>query len=243
MSEIKCDCLCIRAIDYKENDKLITLYAFGRGKITAVIKGVKKPKAKLRYASSLLCFGAYILNEKNGYHTVITCDLIDSFYNIWTDIDKYYPALCALEILDGFSYDNAENDEIATLTIEFLKNLCYGNFNTKMLYLSYLSEAISMMGYEMNFDMSTDYDKVNGKSLFFDFSRGGLVYDSRRNHNAIEISDEISELFLKIKNKEKDYHIDNKNFIIIHNIFYQYMIYITETKFRSIEQYIAFLIG
>ena len=40
------DCLCIKSIDYKDNDKLVTLYAFGEGKITCLLRGVKKSKAK-----------------------------------------------------------------------------------------------------------------------------------------------------------------------------------------------------
>ncbi|MBO7736917.1 MAG: recombination protein O N-terminal domain-containing protein, partial [Clostridia bacterium] len=34
--EIKCNALVLRAVDYKENDKLLTLFTADRGKLTAV---------------------------------------------------------------------------------------------------------------------------------------------------------------------------------------------------------------
>lgn len=60
------DGLCIRTIDYKDNDKLITLYCAEKGKITATAKGVKSAKAKLKFCASPFCFGKYQLAAKTA---------------------------------------------------------------------------------------------------------------------------------------------------------------------------------
>ena len=59
MDIVSLDCLCLKAIDYKDNDRLVTLYASGKDKLTAVAKGCKSPKAKLKFAASPFCFGNY----------------------------------------------------------------------------------------------------------------------------------------------------------------------------------------
>ena len=41
----------LRASDYNENDKILTLLTAEKGKITAGIKGVKKAAAKLKFAA------------------------------------------------------------------------------------------------------------------------------------------------------------------------------------------------
>ncbi len=41
----------LRATDYLENDKILTLLTAEKGKITAGIKGVKKAGAKLKFAA------------------------------------------------------------------------------------------------------------------------------------------------------------------------------------------------
>ena len=51
--ESKTDALLLRAVDYGENDKIVTLLSADRGKIAARVKGVKKRGAKLRFAASL----------------------------------------------------------------------------------------------------------------------------------------------------------------------------------------------
>ena len=63
--DISFDALCLKSIDYKDNDKIVTLYAVNKGKISIVAKGVKKQKAKLKYAVAPLCFGNYYVNTKS----------------------------------------------------------------------------------------------------------------------------------------------------------------------------------
>ena len=62
--EVKVNALVIKAVDYKDNDRILTLYSLEKGKITAGIKGVKKAGAKLKFASEPFCFAEYILAEK-----------------------------------------------------------------------------------------------------------------------------------------------------------------------------------
>ena len=44
--DVKTEAVVLQTIDYKDNDKLLTLFSPTMGKITAGIRGVKKPKAK-----------------------------------------------------------------------------------------------------------------------------------------------------------------------------------------------------
>ena len=53
--EIKADALLLRAADYGENDKIVTLLTAEYGKIAAAMKGVKKAGAKLRFAAQPFC--------------------------------------------------------------------------------------------------------------------------------------------------------------------------------------------
>ena len=42
LSLVKCNGVVIKALDYKENDKLVWLYTDNYGKITTVARGAKK---------------------------------------------------------------------------------------------------------------------------------------------------------------------------------------------------------
>ena len=80
--EVKVNAIVIRAVDYKDNDRILTLYSLEKGKITAGIKGVKKAGAKLKFASEPFCFAEYILAEKNGRYTVTSASYYESFYDL-----------------------------------------------------------------------------------------------------------------------------------------------------------------
>ena len=54
--EEKLNALMLRGVDYKDNDKMLTLYSLERGLVSAGIKGVKKAGAKLKFASQPFCF-------------------------------------------------------------------------------------------------------------------------------------------------------------------------------------------
>ena len=56
----------IRAVDYGENDKILTLLSAERGKISAGIKGVKKAGAKLKFAAQPFCLAEYVLTGRGG---------------------------------------------------------------------------------------------------------------------------------------------------------------------------------
>lgn len=80
MDIVSLDCLCLKAIDYKDNDRLVTLYASGKGRLTAVAKGCKSPKAKLKFAASPFCFGNYQLTSGKGGLVITGCDQYDGFF-------------------------------------------------------------------------------------------------------------------------------------------------------------------
>ena len=250
MNELKYECLCIRSMDYKDNDKLITLYAFGNGKITANCRGVKKPKAKLRYAASILCFGTYYLTGRNGFYTVTGCDQIDSFYGLWGDIDKYYPALSAIEMLDKFGGDSEISDNLATSTLLFLKSLCYEKIaNIPLFYLKHLYDNLAIIGYKVTADTCACCGNSNGKRAYFSSSNGGVVYECCRGYDSVYMEssqlDMISKLCENSSNELMSQSVsipDNlSDIMFLIGVLSGYVEHIVEKKLKAAKEYVNFL--
>ena len=151
------DAICIRSIDYQENDKIITLYGTDVGKITMSAKGAKKPKAKLKYAASPLCFGHYYYSEKGNKKTLVGCDMYDSFFPIAQDPEKFYAAIVILEVLDKMGMENDFNSNVFVVAVKAIKELCYGNEPIKEYLYSVLKEMLLALGYECNAITLLDY--------------------------------------------------------------------------------------
>lgn len=141
------DGLCIRTTDYRDNDKLITLYCAEKGKITATAKGVKSAKAKLKFCASPFCFGKYQLAAKNGRYTVAGCDVYDGFFSLTTDIESYYCGGCVLEVLDKTTAEGDFIGDLFTAALRALKSLCYEDSENREVLKKFLTQAVCALGF------------------------------------------------------------------------------------------------
>ena len=58
--QIKIQAIVLNKVDYKDNDRVLTLFSPQKGRVTVSCKGVKKQNSKLRAGSELFAFGTYI---------------------------------------------------------------------------------------------------------------------------------------------------------------------------------------
>lgn len=64
---------CCARPSTRSTDRLIRIFTPGRAVLTAAVKGVRRPKAKLKFAAQPFSVNEYTLAEKNGYFTVTGC--------------------------------------------------------------------------------------------------------------------------------------------------------------------------
>lgn len=147
--EIKVNAIVLKSIDYKENDKLLTLFSLELGKITAGIKGVKKSGAKLKFASEPFCFAEYILVEKGGRYTVINATYLDSFYNLRLDLKKYYTANVISNAVYEYALDGEPNENLFDFSLNAIKNICYGEKIEIVSTLKFLLNLTADAGYQI----------------------------------------------------------------------------------------------
>lgn len=236
MSELKCDAICLKSMDYKENDKLITLYAFGVGKLTVSVRGVKKPNAKLKFAASPMCFGKYILNEKNGYYTLITCDMVDNFYDIRLDVDKFYISAIMLELLDKAVKPEDNGDNIAVLTLAALNELCYETSEIKITYLNFILRFLDIFGYKVCLNGCAACGAEESINIYFSPKFGGVVFDCCYKNDGELISYDIYKILVSLsKNDLKQ--INKVNFNLVQGLLYGYIKFVLG-EVNSIESYI-----
>lgn len=145
MAEIKVNALMLRAVDYLENDKILTLLTAERGKITAGVKGVKKAGAKLKFAAQPFCFAEYILTERGGRYTVIQASECESFYELRCDVNKYYAACAVCEAAICLTADGDGGSDMFTLCVRALRDMCGGD--ERLALSSFLLAALRSSGY------------------------------------------------------------------------------------------------
>ncbi len=199
--EEKLKAVVLRAIDYKENDKLITLFSLEEGVVTAVARGVKKANAKLKFAAAPFCFCEYVLAKKGDKRTVVSAEIIESFYSLREDIFKLYAGSAALEFVYLFVKEGMENGRLFVLLMDFLKNLCFSEADAYVLLVKFLLEALALAGYEITVDKCAKCRKTIKNRAFFDFGIGGGICEDCRDGMSVEINPSTLKLLNDVNNR------------------------------------------
>lgn len=119
----KIEGIIISEVDYKESSKIINILTPELGIIGLIARGTKKIKSNLSGVTSKLTYGYFHINYKeNKLSNLIEVDIINSFKNIRTNLDKISYATYLLE-LSSLAYKHEENKEIYNLLIASLKKI------------------------------------------------------------------------------------------------------------------------
>ena len=196
--EEKCRAVVVRAVDYKDNDKILTLFSLEGGLISAAIRGVKKAGAKLKFAAQPFCFCEYVLNKKGDKRSVVSADIIESFYPIREDIEKYYSGAVALEFVNDFVQEGMEGESLFLLLLEFFKSLCYTDAPPKLALAKFLLGALSFAGYELSVGGCYKCRKSIKNRAFFDFNIGAGVCENCHENTDVEINPATLDLLADI---------------------------------------------
>lgn len=118
--------LILKSVDYKENDKLCRAFTMEHGLITVKLAGVKKPKAKLKFAAQPFAFySARFLSVKGGFYTPLDIVTDESFYDLCLDLQKFTAANVCGEIADGAFADGEQCPIAFVELLKALKSILY----------------------------------------------------------------------------------------------------------------------
>lgn len=170
--DVKTDAIVLQSIDYKDNDKLLTLFTPSLGKITVGARGVKKATAKLAFAAQPFCFAEYVLAEKGGRYTLTGAYLHESFFSLRYDIVRFYAACAATEVCLAILLENEQYEGLFIGLIECLKALALAEEDVAESVISFILIALRESGYPLDLGFLEECDGEIGDKLWFDFSDG-----------------------------------------------------------------------
>ena len=173
--EKKINALMLRAVDYGENDKILTLLSAEEGRITAGIKGVRKAGAKLKFAAQPFCFAEYILAVSGDRYTVVQASECESFYELRTDVNRFYAASAVCEAAIALTYEGDGGKEIFSDCVHALTDMCRGDEGFALI--TFLVKVLRHSGYGVGLDacVKCGAPLINSDKLRFDMDTGGFT--------------------------------------------------------------------
>lgn len=172
--EFKADALLLRAVDYGENDRMVTLLTAERGKIAASLKGVRKAGARLRFAAQPFCFAEYVFAARGGRNTVTSAALHDGFYALCEDVTRYYAAAVVTETCDRISLEGMQAAPLLVAAVTALEGLCA---DETLALLTFLLAALAYAGYPVETGACPACGRVPAGRMRFSFADGAFFCD------------------------------------------------------------------
>ncbi len=102
-------------------DKMLTLLTPNLGKISCSAKGARKPNSSLLAGTQMFCFGEYLMYKGTNTYHINSCESIEMFYKIRTDLEKLKYAIH----IDKIILDVTEENENCYNILQLLLNTLY----------------------------------------------------------------------------------------------------------------------
>lgn len=138
--------IVIRTVDYKDNDRMLTLLTRDYGRMSAKIRGAKKPASKLFAAASLFCCGEYSFYEKHARYGVKSCTIRKTFFNLQSDYDAYAAACFIADAVDKVAQEDDDASSLFVLTANALYALDTGLASTALVLCYFLQRLLYIEG-------------------------------------------------------------------------------------------------
>ena len=118
MGTIKMSGIIISENNLGDYDKMLTMLTPGVGKISCVAKGARRQRSALLAGTQFLCFGEYLMYKGANTYNINSCETIEVFYKLRTDLDKLNYAVEITKIVKDVTeeeirkiYEDAYKDE------------------------------------------------------------------------------------------------------------------------------------
>ena len=174
------------------------------GKITAVLKGCKSPSAKLKFAFQPFCFAEFSVIKNGKFYQIIDAKLIDSFFDLTTDLNTYYLSSLVLEVASLSVDFEEQNPSLFLLLVNSLKFMCYGKLPADLVALKFLIDVSNILGYRINYKKCLSCGMDYFGKIFLNLDNGEFVCDSCKTDSSIQLSNQAFSLLKILSSTEYD---------------------------------------
>jgi len=191
--------IVLKLADYKEADKLASIFTLEQGIISAKFAGVKKEKAKLKALAQPFVFAEFNLNVKGNLKQVINASLTDNFYPILNDYNKTICAYIVLDIINTILPQNKPENELFILTLNTLKNIEKNN------------EFIATIDYILRFFTFSGLEIILPEKEYIYFNKFNGEFEEKSTQNSVQIDKKIYAILKEINSNFKQNSASENN--------------------------------
>ena len=147
MGTIKTSGIIISESNLGDYDKMLTMLTPGLGKISCVAKGARRQRSALLAGTQLFCFGEYMMYKGANTYNINSCDTIEVFYNLRTDLDKLNSAIEIAKIARDVTEENENCYKILQMLLNTLYTLSETDKDIDLVISTFKLKLLCFLGF------------------------------------------------------------------------------------------------
>ena len=189
MGIIKTKGIILSESNMNDFDKMLTILT-PNGKIGCAAKGARKPKSLLMAGTQFLCFGEYMLYQGTSSYHINSCDTIELFYPIRTDLDKLKYAAHVTKVINDVTDENQNTYRILQLFLNTLYMISETDKDLDFILSVFKLRLLCLLGFTPQIKACTNC-KTGENITHFSIRDNGFKCEacSKIDKGAIRISD------------------------------------------------------
>ena len=189
MGILKTKGIVVAENNMNDYDKMVTILT-PNGKIGCAAKGSRRPKSTLMAGTQFLCFGDYMIFQGTSSNNLNSCEVIEVFYNIRTDLDKLNYAVYITKIINDVTDENQNTYKILQLFLNTLYMISESDKDLDFIVSVFKIKLMCLLGFMPIINRCVKCHKQD-KLTHFSFIDSGLKCEpcSRQDKGAVQISE------------------------------------------------------
>ena len=190
MGTIKMSGIIISENTLGDYDKMLTMLTPGLGKISCVAKGARRQRSALLAGTQFLCFGEYMMYKGSNTYTINSCETIEVFYNLRTDLDKLNHAVEITKIIRDVTEENQNCYKILQLFLNTLYTLSETDKNPDLIISVFKLKLLCFLGFTPRITECVNC-KQNENLHYFSLKDNGFKCEvcSRQDKSCLQMSE------------------------------------------------------
>ena len=241
MSTVKTKGLILKQSDYKEANRVVTIFTKDFGIIRAVAYGAKSIRNKNSASTQVMTYAEFVLlNTNKDMMSIQSAEIIESFYGVKEDIVKLSLGVYFADVIYSLLNTNVPDDEMLSLFLNSLYALSYKNEDCEKVRTVFELRAMAGGGYMPNISSCVTCGDVEDIS-HFSLNTGGIVCRKCSRIGDIPINAEIYHTIAYILTsdvkKMLSFNASEEVIKKVSEISEKYVDTFSDKKFKSLEYY------
>ncbi len=176
MAIYKTEAIVLNKYDFRETSVIANFYTRDFGKISGLLKGIRKEPKKFASALEPCSYNDIIFYKKSNttLHLISQCDIKDNFDGIRVNMLKFGVSSVILELLHTICLAEDTNEDIFNLSLSCLKEL-EKNWDADKIMMIFKIKILALSGFKPHFDSCVCCSsKIIGQAKF-SIILGGLL--------------------------------------------------------------------